>query len=503
MEELEKFHDEEPFDLTNETEIASEVIAMIEVDIIRNWNILPVNFVDGTLTVYTSQKKTVLKGSMLHTLLHKRKDSIEKINIKLCSQEILNLLINKYYNTNTVVRVERITTEEDNTRIAQMFRDICSRARELKASDIHITPTSSGASVQYRVDDNLIYAETQISIDDRDNLVNYIKIEANLETTVKNRSQNGVIDKGDIEYRVGTYPNGRDLCNSVVIRLQDKNVKFIKLEEMGFDKQDLITLKNICKYPDGITMLVGPTGQGKSTTMNGLIREFPPSQYAIFSIEDPIEQQIEGASQANVIGGINAAEVFGMENAVEAILRLDPDIAYIGEIRSAKTAHAVAQLAQTGHLAFTTLHAKDCAESIVRLKGLNVNIADFLRSVNCIGAQRLIGINCPYCKIKTISSLNSVLSEKELAILPEGGETYTSNGCERCHNTGVLGRKPLLELLILDNEMKDFFSQEPGLVDTIKYLKKRNFVSMWDKGIKLLAAGEISLENLWSTVRPL
>ena len=490
-------------ELTNETEIASEIIAMIEVDIIRNWNILPVDFENGTLEIYASQKKTLLKGSMLLNLLQKRKDSIKKLNIRLCSQDTLNLLINKYYKTSTVIKNERIVTEEDNTRIAQMFRDICSKARELKASDIHITPNSSGASVQYRVDDNLIYSETQINLDDRDQLVNYIKIEANLETTVKNRSQNGVIDKGDIEYRVGTYPNGRDLCNSVVIRLQDKNVKYIRLDEMGFEPGDLATLKDICKYPDGITMLVGPTGQGKSTTMNGLIREFPPAQYAIFSIEDPIEQQIEGASQANVIGGINAAEVFGMENAVEAILRLDPDIAYIGEIRSAKTAHAVAQLAQTGHLAFTTLHAKDCAESIVRLKGLNVNIADFLRSVNCIGAQRLIGLNCPHCKTKIVSTLNDVLSPKELELLPEGGYTFKSIGCEKCHNTGVLGRKPLLELLVLNNEMRDFFSQEPGLVETINYLKSQNFVSMWDKGVRLLAKGEISLENLWSTVRPL
>lgn len=489
--------------LSNDTDIDPAVIALVEVDIVRNWNILPYKFdaETGTLSLYTSNNKNIIQGSVIYDLLHERNDRIRKIDFALAQIDVLNLAINKFYKTNPVVKAVTTGDDIDNTKISQIVRNIFNKARELKASDIHITPILTGANVQYRVDGNLIMADTQINLEDRNRVINFIKTQAKIETSITNKNQGGVIDKGDIEYRVGTYPNGRDMCESIVLRLQDKNVKFITLDEMGFVKEDLDTLREICQLPDGITMLVGPTGQGKSTTMNGLIREFNPNDYAIFSIEDPVEQRIEGASQANVIGGVNTNEIFAMEDGVEAILRLDPDIAYIGEIRSAKTAHAVAQLAQTGHLVFTTLHAKDCAESIVRMKGLGINIADFLRSLNCIGAQRLVGLNCPHCREKIESPYNKRLTDRERSYLIDGKYSYASVGCEKCHNTGVLGRKPLLELLVLDNKMRDFFAEGPGLVATIDYLNSIGFKSMWDKGLLLLAEGEISLENLWKTVR--
>lgn len=493
-------------ELTNNTEIAPAVIAMVDVDIIRRWNILPYDFdaASGTLSLFTSQTKNMLRGATLHKILASAHPEIQMVNLKPASQEAINMAINKYYKTTPSKRNVSAAADIDNTKITQLVKDILTKARKLKVSDIHITPTLAGAAVQYRVDDNLILAENQISLEDRPNVINYIKVEAGMELSVDNRSQDGIIDKGDIEYRVGTFPNGRNMGESIVIRLQDKNVKYVRLDDMGFPEDDLKNIKTAINIPAGITLLCGPTGQGKSTTMNGIIREFNPAEYSIYSIEDPVEQAIEGVSQANVIRNADRSRIiYGMEDAVIAMMRLDPDIGYVGEVRDAGTAHAVAQLAQTGHRVFTTLHAKDCAESIVRLKGLGVNVPDFVRSVNCIAAQRLIGLNCPYCKHEVESLYNDKLTLEEKSLLKEGKYSYESTGCDKCHNTGVLGRKPIFEMMILSNETRDFFAHEQGLTETIEYLKERNFKTMWDKGMVLVANGDISLKNLWDVVRPI
>lgn len=481
--------------------ITEDVLRKISARTAKDWNVLPYRFDQGTLYILTNKIDVINDGAALTRLIQKNAVDVHDLDIQLIEYDPLRTAMNKYYNAEMVSDTDEQRNSEASTLITQMVESMFTAARDCKASDIHLTPTIDGMTVRFRVNSKLVTQDIKINNDEKLALVSVIKSQAKIETTKNLIAQDGVITRHDIEYRVNTYPCAAPYGEKVAIRLQDKNTKLINIREMGFDPSDIEAIEKVLHQPDGVTLLCGPTGQGKSTTLLGCLREYSVDEYNILTIEDPVEQHIEGVAQASVNDTLEKASHFSYSEAIRAAMRQDPDILMVGEIRDNETAKAVAMASQTGHKVFSTLHAKSVVESILRMRDLGVNPRSLLWQMNCIASQRLVGLNCPHCKQKVISQSNKYVRQCDLEIL-KNGESWESKGCQKCFNTGIVGRKPILEILLFTNAVRDFFTQERSISETAMFLKKLGFRSMWEKGMELVASGDISLAELCSVLSP-
>ena len=308
----------------------------------------------------------------------------------------------------------------------------------------------------------------------------------------------------DIEFRVNTYPCGETYGEKVDIRLQDSKNNLKRLEDIGFSEADLNTMKDIVMLPYGIVLMTGPTGQGKSTTLYACLRERGCEDNVIVSAEDPVEQRIDGATQSPIkVNTENEKLSWTFEKAIRAMMRQDPDVILIGEIRDKPTAKAAIQASQTGHLVFTTLHTRSAIGSVQRMIDIGVDRNSFLAEMDAIISQRLVAINCPYCLQRVESKYNRLLRDKDLARLEEGRYSYKSNGCDKCSHTGMAEKRlPIVEIIKFSNELRDFFSEKRGLNETEAFLRKRGYRSLWDKGMDLVVEKKLSLDELCSVLTP-
>lgn len=483
--------------------INDDVLRKIQARTAKDWNVLPYRFDQdsGTLFVLTNKTDVVSDGAALTRLIQKNAADVLSLDIKLVEYEPLRIAMNKYYNAEIVSGSIEQNDQEATTLIRQLLESIFASARDCRASDIHLTPLLDGMTVEFRINSKLVTQDIKINNEQKSSLISVIKSQAKIETTKNLIAQDGVITRADIEYRVNTYPCAAPYGEKVAIRLQDKNTKLINIREMGFEKSDIEAIERVLHQPDGVTLLCGPTGQGKSTTLLGCLREYSVDEYIILTIEDPVEQHIEGIAQASVNDTLEKASHFSYSEAIRAAMRQDPDIIMVGEIRDNETAKAVAMASQTGHKVFSTLHAKSVVESILRMRDLGVNPRSLLWQLNCIASQRLVGLNCPHCKEKVISDANKYVRQCDLNML-SNGESWESKGCQKCFNTGIVGRKPILEILLFNNAVRDFFTQERSISETVAFLKKLGFKSMWEKGMELVVSGDISLVELCSVLSP-
>ena len=187
---------------------------------------------------------------------------------------------------------------------------------------------------------------------------------------------------------------------------------------------------------------------------------------------------------------------------MRASLRQDPDIIFVGEIRDKETGITAVQASQTGHLLFATLHCRSAIHSVQRIVDMGIDRNSFLGEMSCIISQRLVAKTCPYCRKKVVSPLNAKLADRDLALLEDGKYSYEAPGCPKCNQQGILGRIPVIEILTFDNEIRDYFSVQRGLVDTGSFLRKKGFRTMWAMGMDYVAKGDISLTELLATLVP-
>jgi len=346
--------------------------------------------------------------------------------------------------------IEETFDDIKNAPVVKMIDYLIKNAIEQRASDIHIEPYEKVVRIRYRVDGQLQQVST-LAIDSLPPLVTRIKIMANLNIAEKRLPQDGriitkVTDK-DVDLRVSILPMIHG--EKVVIRVLNRDSYQIGRNSLGMSAEELKTLDNIIKSPHGIILVTGPTGSGKSTTLYTMLSELNDEEKNIITIEDPVEYIMEGINQVNV----NVKSGLTFANGLRAILRQDPDIVMIGEIRDNETAQIAIRAAITGHLVLSTLHTNDAPSSIVRLVDMGIEPYLVATSISGVIAQRLVKKICTKCKKEYLASehekrILGVEEEKNLLL-------YKGEGCAFCNNTGYVERTGVYEIMEVSREHKE------------------------------------------------
>jgi general secretion pathway protein E len=341
--------------------------------------------------------------------------------------------------------------ETSDAPIIKLVNLMLSQAVKARASDIHVEPYQNQLKIRYRID-GILYDKLTPPKHIQSTLVSRIKIMAKLNIAEKRLPQDGRIEirlaDKNIDIRVSTIPTA--FGERVVLRLLDKTSVLLKLSDLGMSKERLDLFAQLIRHPYGIILVTGPTGSGKTTTLYGALCTINTPQINIITVEDPIEYQINGIAQIQVNPKIDLTFAKGLRS----IVRQDPDVILVGEIRDPETAEISIQSALTGHLVFSTLHTNDSASAVTRL--IDMGIEKFLvsSSVIAILAQRLVRVICTQCKEAYVPDDESLRS---IGISPEqsgGRKLYRGRGCPACFNTGYKGRTGIFEFMVLDDELK-------------------------------------------------
>ena len=341
---------------------------------------------------------------------------------------------------------------EDDAPVIQLVSMLISDAYQKRASDIHIEPMVDHLRIRYRIDGIL----SQVESPDRNlqqSIISRIKLMAGLNIAEKRLPQDGrirtVVDNREFDLRISTLP--AYYGESVVLRILDRRV--IRIEEMGFSLAQIENFKNLVKMPNGIILVTGPTGSGKSTTLYGVLNSINRSKKKILTVEDPVEYQIDGINQVQVKTKIGLT----FARVLRSMLRQAPDIIMVGEIRDLETAKIAVQSALTGHLIFSTLHTNDAPSAVARI--IDMGIKPYLvgATLQAVLAQRLIRLLCPNCKQAYKPTKDEI---RILEIDPNSDTTiFKSRGCSNCANTGYLGRSGIFELLMVDEDIRRLAGQ--------------------------------------------
>jgi general secretion pathway protein E len=388
-----------------------------------------------------------------------------------------------------------ILDQDSDAPIIQLVNLMLSQAVQDRASDIHLEPFERSLKVRYRIDGVLHEVLTphkrlQSAITSR------LKIMADLNIAEKRLPQDGRIAirvrNKDVDIRVSVLPTA--FGERLVLRLLDKSDAILRLDDIGFAPKVFDLYTRLISRSHGIILVTGPTGSGKSTTLYATLQRINSPEVNIITVEDPIEYQLEGIGQTQV----NAKIDLTFANGLRSILRQDPDIIMIGEIRDRETAEIAMQSSLTGHLVFSTLHTNDAASAVTRL--LDMGIEPFLisSSVLAMMAQRLVRVLCPACR-EPVKPDADTLRELGLTMddcLAVGGHLYHGRGCDRCRGTGYRGRMGIYELLPLDDTIRPLVMQQANASTIRSMAIERGMDTLLQDGAQKVLQGLTTAEEL-------
>ncbi len=363
-----------------------------------------------------------------------------------------------------------------------------------RASDIHFEPDENYLNVRFRID-GLLHEAVTLPRKIHSSVTSRIKVMAEMDIAETRSPQDGhfMLSVGDREFeiRVSTFPTiyGENL----VLRVLDQTSTLLGLDELGFSPQNLERYSTLIKKPYGIILVTGPTGSGKTTTLYTSLNMINSPSKNIITIEDPVEYRLKliRQTQVNPKAGITFA------SGIRSILRQDPDIIMIGEIRDGETSKIAIQAALTGHLVFSTLHTNDAAEALTRLRDMGVQPYLIASSVIGVVAQRLVRRICSHCKEAYHpgeEEIRAILGQEDEADVPE---LYRGKGCSRCKGTGYSGRMGIFELLVVNDEIRELISKD-GTIKVIKEMARStlNMKTFREDGLEKVLMGLTSLEEV-------
>lgn len=384
----------------------------------------------------------------------------------------------------------------ENSGILKLIEIILKTSIQSRASDIHIEPTETNCIVRSRIDGML----SETFIFDKDiypPMVSRMKLLSNMDIAERRRPQDGrfsaqILDK-EYDFRISTLPilNGE----SIVLRILDKSKVIINLEDLGMHPDNFSKFKKSMKAPYGIILVTGPTGSGKTTTLYGALNDIKSVKTKIITVEDPVEYQL------NMIQQVHVNEKAGLTfvSALRSILRQDPDVIMIGEIRDQETLRIAIQAALTGHLVFSTLHTNDAISALPRM--IDMGIEPYLVSgaLVCIEAQRLVRKLCPHCKQKITLSQKAFDEVKKF--VPENYQFYKSVGCPQCSQTGYLGREMISEILPISDHIASMVANGASKDELKSVAYEEGFIDMFHDGVIRAANGITTLEEVYRVTK--
>lgn len=396
--------------------------------------------------------------------------------------------INRLYDSNDVA-VEDI--EGEDAPAVRIFDQLLETGVAMHASDIHLDQKENAVTVRYRVD-GVLRTDRTLPKSLMNSLVARIKIMAGLNITETRLPQDGristdVIDKR-VNLRVSTLPTV--FGEKVVIRILDMSNVFKKIEDIGLQEDTLKDYEKLIKQPAGLILLTGPTGSGKSSTLYGSINELNSPESNIVTVEDPVEYQLEGINQVQVNAPIGLTFAAGLRS----ILRQDPNIIMVGEIRDRETADISIRASLTGHLVFSTLHTNSAIEAIPRLFDMGIEPYLVVSSLSGVLAQRLVKTVCKDC------SYTRKASPIEKDIFERRNQTIDivtiGRGCDRCRHTGYRGRMAIHELIVVDDEMKQQMMNQSTMQEIKQYVKNKGVRFLIDDGLEKIKQGKTTLDEV-------
>ncbi|MBK6847633.1 MAG: type II secretion system ATPase GspE [Proteobacteria bacterium] len=457
--------------------VDASLLANLPINFAKTHLVLPLHRDDGRIRVALANPHAIFAADDLRTLL-----GAEILPVLATSERVLDLINRVYAKRTSTVELEEneefqgnaeelvdIIDVTDEAPIIRWVNSLIFQAIKERASDIHVEPGEREVVVRYRID-GVLYEVRRANRNYLPSIVARVKIMAGLNIAEKRLPQDGRIRRRiagkDIDMRVATAPTARG--ERVTIRLLDKSTVVLNLAEIGLDPAHLTQINELIRRPNGILLVTGPTGSGKTTTLYAALSAINTPDKNILTIEDPVEYQLEGISQTQV----NPKIELTFANGLRSFLRHDPDVIMVGEIRDLETAEIAIQASLTGHLVFSTLHTNDAPSAITRL--VDMDVEPFLVASSVIGlvAQRLVRKVCPECKRLRAATADEIaglgLSVEQFRSeaagdhpfndakrpAPPPGMVYQAVGCPACLDTGYAGRVGIYELMLLGEEVR-------------------------------------------------
>lgn len=374
----------------------------------------------------------------------------------------------------------------DEAPVIRLLNSILFQAVKERASDIHIEPFEKELEVRFRIDGILYQMLTPPKIV-QEALTSRVKIMSALNIAERRLPQDGrfrvIVAGRDVDIRVSIVPTFYG--ERIVLRLLDKQKGLLSLSDIGLSKPNVSIMERLLDRSNGIILVTGPTGSGKTTTLYAALNRLNTPEKNIITIEDPIEYQLKGVGQIQVNSRIDLT----FANGLRSVLRQDPDIIMVGEIRDAETAEIAMQSSLTGHLVLSTLHTNDSATAVTRLIDMGVEPFMVASALSAVIAQRLVRVICPYCK-------EEYKPEREYAGIKLPPILYRGRGCDKCFNLGSIGRIGIYELLLIDSELCSMVIRRAPAGVIKEYAVAKGMQTLRDDGLAKAAAGITTIEEV-------
>ncbi len=485
-----------------------EVLGLIPEEMIRKYKVFPVFCVGQELTVAVTDPS---EFHVLDLLRERTRLSIQPVVIG--NADLVRLINEQLGAGRRGPRTATVGVEQKPPPAAEDIRDLERAGRALpvieivdkvlakavleNASDIHLEPTEGGLRVRFRVDGQLS-EELALAPHLMAGVASRIKILAGLDISERQVPQDGRIRariaERDIDMRVSTLPT--NFGEKVVLRLLDRERSVVPLEQLGLSRHNREIFERLTHESYGLLLVTGPTGSGKTTTLYSALATLDTAKYNIITVEDPVEYQLPRINQVP----INPKRGLTFALALRAILRQDPDIILVGEIRDPETGNIAAEAALTGHLVFSTLHTNDAVSTIHRL--VEIGVEPYLISPTLLGiiAQRLVRTICPHCR-RQYPPTPAEVRALGLEAAPAGLMFSRGAGCARCSQRGYKGRTGLHEILLVDERIRALIGERAPAGTVRAYLRERGFQDMRYDGLRKIAAGITTVEEVLRATR--
>ncbi|MDW8261775.1 MAG: type II secretion system ATPase GspE [Phycisphaerales bacterium] len=496
-----------PFEVPERSRIEQSAFELLPVDYIRRHLVLPMRLEDKTLVIGMVDPTNVF---LLDEIRRKTRREIRQVVV---SSADINRIVEQLTSGTSDIRVDEIIKDmaDDDIQVVKEEKDDVTDLEKLGsespiirfvnylifdaikqgASDIHIEPKEKALKIRYRID-GVLFEAMNPPYSMHPAIVSRLKIMSNLDISERRLPQDGriraVVHNRKIDLRLSTLPTVAG--EKVVMRILDNRSINVQLEDLGFSEDALTIWKRQIDQPHGILLVTGPTGSGKTTTLYSSLRQMDGNKLNIATVEDPIEYHLPQANQVQVhekIGMTFAA-------ALRSLLRQDPDVIMLGEIRDPETANIAVQASLTGHLVLSTLHTNDAPSSITRL--INIGVEPYLISsaVNAILAQRLVRKICPHCKeeyqpsaeMREFLALQGFLEDR----------SFRGRGCDRCRKTGYSGRLGIYELLVMDDSLRDLVTTNPDVTNLRKVCRERGLITLREDGFAKVQKGLTTVDEI-------
>ncbi len=484
----------------NDIHIDLEAVKLISENLARKNNLIPVMREDGRLVVAMSDPLDLLAIDDVKIA------SGMEVKPAIATKSSILHAIDRYYGKEGAEKaiedfkkqynIEQITDEDSemsssvsNAPVVRLVNSVIQHAIKVKASDIHIEPLSDTLRIRFRIDGEL----TEIMKSSKTAhaaVITRIKIMGKMDIAEKRVPQDGrvemTVDGKEIDLRISILPTVHG--EKVVMRLLGRSDTLLSKSQLGFNNENIGLFEKIIKNPNGIILVTGPTGSGKTTTLYAVLNELNKINSNIITVEDPVEYRLNGINQVQV----NTKAGLTFANGLRSILRQDPDIIMIGEIRDAETAQIAVRAAITGHLVLSTIHTNDSASTISRL--VDMGIESYLVSSSVVGiiSQRLVKKICKNCK----TSYKPDITELTMLKLRESQHLFRGTGCSACNNTGYSGRTAIHEVMPIGRDIRELVDRK-ATVDQIRHqAAKAGTMSLRDSCIKLVLNGITTTDEL-------